>query len=334
MSMSDTIPTSKSQAGGLRSFGGVEIALGVLAALLAGVSLLAVFFTAGTEPATQRMMIPGVLTYLALAVYFVTLGVGSWRGRRWARALALATGWIGLATGLAMALTTALIMPRTLETIPGATPGLKWFIAGCMSAVILVFLIILPAAMILFHRRAAVRETVEQMDPVPRWTDRLPTSVIAFALLWGWVSVASLTSSFAYRALPIGGIIIGGAGATALMLVSAAAAFWVTWGTIHLQRAAWWTALVLLLLGAAVTFWMIPRVDFAAWYAAMELPMDPMQIELLEDLYGSPAFIGLAAVLWLGYFGWLLWIRRYFFRNSEPGDDPLIHRSQRPIEPR
>ena len=91
----------------LTVFGIFQILLGCVCGLI-GLMLVVVPTMGPTANAPQgqamntRMMIPGMVIYLLLAVAFVWLGIGSLRARRWAWTLTVVLSWMWLVMGVVM----------------------------------------------------------------------------------------------------------------------------------------------------------------------------------------------------------------------------------------
>lgn len=307
--------TFKNRRGGLLFFGVALMILGALAGLMGAFMLVGFWFSSeALDAAQRRMMLPSVIFYFLAGAYLVVLGVGSMRMKRWSRAMILATSWLWLVTGLVGILVFVFVVsPMLSETLPAGHAGVQSAIVGCMSVFFVLFGLVLPLSFLLFYRSRHVRLTVESLDPVSRWTDRVPLPVLAFAILWFYGGICSLIWPLSYRALPLGPWIIRGTALLVIMMIGAAAGFFVGLGSVRLWRAAWWTALVLMSVGAVLSFVLVPNADFEQWYEEMGIPADPVQIEMLESMYSSGWFLGMMALMWLIYFGWLLLMRRYFF---------------------
>src|SRR5262245_62039640 len=84
-------PSYRDRSTGLILFGILEILVGVLCLLMAGVMVLGQMTLARSPgaPANMQMLMPGMLFYAWIAVAMVWLGIGSIQCRRWARALVL-----------------------------------------------------------------------------------------------------------------------------------------------------------------------------------------------------------------------------------------------------
>src|SRR5688572_24251001 len=94
-------PAYKNRRTGLIVFGIALIALGGLCLLFVPLAALGHFMAAKTTgDANFRMVLPSLLIYGALGVLFVSLGIGSIKGRRWARAVTLVLSWVWLAFGI------------------------------------------------------------------------------------------------------------------------------------------------------------------------------------------------------------------------------------------
>lgn len=290
--------------------------------LFIGFALLMVATFLAAPPTAQGAMPAGTamyisLFYLALAVLFGTLGIGSMMARRWAPPLILVVSWGWLICGVVTAAMMTYVLPMTMESMPEAQEGAKAFAIGCMSIGIGLFGVVVPLVFILFYRSVHVQATVQRLDPVSRWTDGQPVSLLVFAS-WMFFGAASLLlSSFMYKALPVGAFMLRGWPVFAVMAAMATLLAWIGWGTLQRWRSAWWSAVVLLVIGIAWGASMIMTTDPLAMYEAMGIAVDPQQTKLVMAFYSSPLFYGWMATIWIGYFAFLLYLRRYFFARSE-----------------
>jgi len=177
-----------------RSKGGI-LAVGIIAIVVGGFAALAVlislFVVAARLPAwaeTDRAALAGVFLpewlYAVGAVSLIWLGIGTVRVRRWAWALMLALSWVWLL------LSTLMTVSLISAMVAGAIGRAEAVVAGFAVAVGAVFFIGLPLAFILVLGRAQVRQAFVELDPLPRWTDRAPVSVLG-------------TSAFLVGAVPI-----------------------------------------------------------------------------------------------------------------------------------
>jgi hypothetical protein len=317
---SDTVtPAFKNRRPGLIGCGVVHLLFGLM---FVGFALLMVATFA--MPAAQRAAMPAgmmaytVLFYLALAALFASLGIGSMMARRWAPPLILVTSWGWLVCGLAAASMMGFTVPMMTASLPQDQPGAKAAMVGCMSIVIGLFGIIVPLVFVLFYRSADVKATVQQLDPVPRWTDGQPAALLVFASWMFFGAVSTLLSSLMYKALPIGEFMLRGWPVFAVMGTMATLMFWVGWGTLRRLPAAWWSAVVLLIIGVVWGTLMLTSTDPAAMSKAMGMAPDPRQEQMTEAMYSSPFFFGWVAFFWAAYLVFLLYIRRYFFARPEP----------------
>src|SRR5215203_4268331 len=223
-------PAFKNRRPGLIGCGVVHLLFGLL---FVGFALLMVATFA--MPAAQRAAIPaGVMAYtglfyLALAALFTSLGIGSMMARRWAPPLILVTSWGWLVGGIAGICMMGFMLPMMTASLPQNQPGAKTFKVGCMSIGIGIFGIILPLVFVLFYRSPDVKATVEQLDPVPRWTDGQPVSLLVFAAWMFFGAVSVLLSSLMYKALPIGGFMLRGWPVFVVLAAMATLLFWIGW---------------------------------------------------------------------------------------------------------
>lgn len=310
----------KNRRPGLIGCGIVHLLLGLL--FIGFSALLVLTFAvapsgAAKAPIPKGTMVYTGLFYVALAALFVVLGVGSMVARRWAPPLILVTSTAWLICGLATGGVMGFVLPLMTASLPNDQEGAKAFMVGCMSIGIALFGIVLPLIFILFYRSAHVKATVELLDPVPRWTDGQPISLLIFASWMFFGAVSVLLSSFMYKALPIGGFMLRGWPVFAFMAAMATLLLWIAVGTLRRLRAAWWSAVALLIVGVTWGAFFLTSTDPMAMYEAMGMPLDPQQTAMMAAMYSSPFFYGWIAILWTGYLVFLLYIRRYFFTRSE-----------------
>jgi hypothetical protein len=315
-------PEFKNRRPGLIGCGVVHLLFGIL---FIGFSALMVAMVtvmpkgAQPQPMPSGMVVYTSLFYLLLAALFVTLGIGSMMARRWAPPLIQVTSWGWLIGGVLGSAMMFVMVPKTLATLPNQQPGSAAMAMGCMAVVFGLFGVAVPLAFVLFYRSAQVKRTVEVLDPVPRWTDAQPVSILIFASWMFFGAVSVLLSSFMYRALPFGTFMLRGPAVFLVMAVMATLLFWVGVGTLKRIPAAWWSAVVLLIIGATWGAVMITSTTPETMSEAMGIPYNAQQAALTKAMYSSPFFFAWIVIFWIGYLVFLLYIRRYFFRRSASG---------------
>jgi len=164
----------RDRRGGLVAFGILQIVVGLICALFVLVLAAALELTSRRGMAAPANIAPAFVIYGAAAFYFITVGMGSVRLRRWARAMSVAFSAAWLAIGVAIVLSSILFVQRTLVFV---RPSETARVVGITAAILIVAFIVLPLALFLFYRRDDVRLTCESHDPAIRWTDRVPWPV-------------------------------------------------------------------------------------------------------------------------------------------------------------
>ena len=316
----------KDRTVGLVVFGILEIFLGGLCALF--VPLIAFSIAMGTRggtPMDPRMMIPGMMMYVLMAVVLIWLGIGSVRCRRWARALSLVLGWLWLVAGIMGMGFFIVLMPGMQEAMAqqgGAPPREFLFVMqGFMLAMVGCIYIVIPGALVLFYQSRHVRATCEAKDPQVRWTDRCPLAVLALSVVWA-VTAFSMLGALSYGGVfPLFGVLVSGPLGVLVILAVAAAAGYLAWGTYRLKMTAWWGSVAMiaaLAVSAVVTF---SRMGLMDLYRAMNMPPEQLKmieqtgmIERMDALMCWFPLVG--ALVFLAY---LLFTKRYFTRAAVEG---------------
>jgi len=317
-----TIPEASNRSRALAAYGWILIAAGalcVLVALLSAALLVLARSSPGGPPIAVSGVVFNVAFYLCLAGAFVAVGVGSIRERRWARALALILAWTWLAVGVLGFLAMALLLPGLLSSqSAGAPPGMLTCVMVFTLLLIAVFLILLPALLILFYRREDVRRTVELRNPNPDWTDRVPVSILGIVVALAIGAVACVFSLPAMRALPIFGTVLTGWAAAGVMFLFAAVSALLAVATFQRRNAAWWGLIGLQVLGLAniLTF---RNLDMEKLMSQMGYSTDQARLSSGLNVVGSHAFLGLMAAAWVAMLVFLLMVRKDFRQDSAAG---------------
>lgn len=304
---------------GLVVFGVLQIALGGICALMAPLMLLGAIMSSrlGASSAAQMSvatMIPGVVFYVLLAVWFIWLGIGSIMARRWARALLLVSSWMWLICGIGGLIAMLLFMPDISAQMAkgGQMPQQMVVIMKCvMIGFMAVIYLVIPGALVLFYRSKHVKATCEFRDPHVRWTDKCPLPVLAVSLIFGFWAVSMLLMGFYHWAIPFFGVVLSGtAGALAAMVVLLLSAY-VARGAYRLSLRAWWCSILLVIawtLSACITF---SRVSLLEFYEKMNFP--EQQLDMMRQLTVPQSTLALVFGLWVVVFlGFLLYTKRYF----------------------
>jgi len=271
----------KDRRSGLVVFGALQILLGLFSFLV----LLRIAATARVNVA-QSLFFISVFTF-----YLIVTGIGSIRGRRWARALiaAISGAWTVFGTfGFAL-------MFIILRQTP--TTGTIAFFA--------IFGIVLPLALTLFYSSRDTALTADELDPKLRWTDRVPVPVLAICAVLAFSSVETLINA-GKESFTFFGQRLAGAPAALAMIAFGILFAHVAIQAYRLRESAWWVLLLLQVISAATSVMTLPRS---------------------ATLAQQPALWAAIAVGWLAYLGFLIYIRRYFGLRVERAPAPVLSTS-------
>ena len=312
-------PGYKDRRTGLIVFGIFAILIGGACALLVPLAFFGQMMAArrlGTDFDSSAAII-GATVYGLMAVVLIWLGVGSVLARRWARALLLCLGWMGLIIGLIAMPAVYMAMSTIGDTmraqgriVPPATLAIIKFVALATTFAIY---IVIPGVAVLFYRSPHVRRTCEALDPVTRWTDRCPLPVLALCLLKGFGAVMLLVILPIYgRAFPLAGFVVQGWPARLLWLAVIAFMIYAARGFYRLDLRVWWIYTVgalLLWTSSLVTFQRVGLVDF---YRQMGLPERQLEVMANNPLLRNSSILWVSLASMVAVLGYLLYVRRYF----------------------
>ncbi len=319
-------PAVKDRSLALVLAGIVVVGLGVVCFAFCGFTLLSLQLPrppGAGQPPPLRLMLPSLFLYVAAGIFFVWSGVGVMLGRRWARALLSAVSRLWLAAGLLGGGVACWLVPRMMPTVlaqgAGAAPdaaalpaGVPWVIYGCMAGCIGVAYVLLPGALAWFFGRPSVRATCERKDPLPRWTDRCPDSVLVLVLLLGYAA-AMFPATLAMGVMFAFGRVISGFAAALFAALLAATSGVLAVGVYRLRPAAWWGMVALLAFGgAAWSGFFISAATLRELYAGMGMDVSQPGMAALLAAFDGPGFGLLGLALVGAGVGYLLYVRPHF----------------------
>ena len=315
----------KDKKTGLIAFGVIQIIFGGFCALAVPLMILGMLAStirgkSSAAPMSVRMMIPGVLFYVLLAVWFIWMGIGSIKARRWARALLLVSSWLWLICGVGglifMLFFLSNIYDRTgknAQMPPAAVLIMKFVMIGFMT----VFYVVIPAVFVLFYKSKNVKATCEFRDSQVRWTDKCPLPVLAVSFIFGLWAVSMLFMGLHRWTIPFFGFILSGMTGASVSLVAMLLYLYVAWGTYKLNIRAWWCSVLLIIAWALSTVITFSRVSIWDLYEKMGFPEQQLEIMRNSGISQSPIMPLFLGIWFLGLLGYLLYTRRYFVNFPE-----------------
>lgn len=315
-------PGFKSRRGGLIAFGAIQIAFGLLCALmlvLMGIGLAAAAAMGGQPGAPAmdtRMMMPGFLFYLLLAVWNLWMGIGSIMARRWARALVLVMSWVWFVMGTVGMIFLLAWMPDMFDRMAavGQMPPAAVQVATVVTFVFAaLFYTVIPGLFVLFYGSPHVKATCDRIDPRPRWTDRCPLPVLALSVMAAiWAACMPLMGFYGW-CIPFFGTILTGAGGAAFALLAAVLLAFLARGLYRLNLAAWWGTAALSVVWAASVAVTFSRIDMMKYYEKMNFPAEQMEALRVMPMMQNSSWIAWAIAGWvIAGLGYMVWTLRYF----------------------
>jgi hypothetical protein len=258
--------------GGLIAWGVVAIVIGSLY-LLGGAS--SVVFVAvlpkitGRPASADALLTMGLAAAMSLAmgVGLLWLGIGCCQGRRWVRPLILAGGWVFLVSGVVSIVPVTMMMTAAQARQPQPFPGATVVIGAFTVVGAVLFVVVLPLFLVLWFRRPSVGQTLAVMDPVGRWTDGVPLTVLAWTIACVWMGGGLAVGAAGGAYLWFTHMLQGGSAAIGVAVGLALAAAGV--GCLRRSGVAWGASIALFALSAASAVTFVVAGDTAEYQQMM-----------------------------------------------------------------
>lgn len=319
-------PVYRDRTTGLMIFGVFQIILGLLAALMVPLVALGAFMSRLATGGAMRpgQVISGMLTYASVAAVLFTLGVGSAQTKRWARALTLVISWYWLITGVFVTVLITAVLPVTMRGMlaalrqnaagtssPGFSTGVMAVVLTFIIVLAAIFLVMVPAAFVIFYSRRDVAETCRRRDPIERWTDRAPLPVLGASIVLFAGSLYMLLSGVTLPMFPFFGQYLIGIRAAGCFFVLAAIDLYAAVALFRLRSSGWWIAMLttsIRLLSMAITF---RRADLMQAYSKLGWSDAQVQVLNASPMFRSHVILWWSLMSLVLFFGYLLWLKRY-----------------------
>jgi hypothetical protein len=325
-------PTYTDRRTGLVVFGTFQIIMGLLSALMIPLMVLGAFMSRMAPGAAMRPLqyVATIVSYVALAATFITFGIGSVLTKRWARALTLVTSWYWLILGSLITVLFTAILPVTFRsamqqaerTSGAASPEFTTGFMAIFLTIIIVlaafFLIIVPLVYVIFYGRNDVGETCRRRDPIERWTDRSPLPVLGAVVLNFVGALFSLMTAVTTPLFPFFGLYLTGLPGGACFLAIGALDMYLAFALFRRQRSAWWIAILTVpvrILSMILTY---GRADLFQAYSKIGVSDQQLQMMSANPIFRGHVILWWSLISMFIYFGYLLWLKRYFREPELP----------------
>jgi hypothetical protein len=320
-------PAYRDRATGLVIFGVAQIILGLLAGLMVPLIALSAFMSRLAPGGAMRpsQLISGAVTYAFIAAALLTLGIGSVRSKRWARALTLVISWYWLILGTLATVSLTAALPVAMKSAlaqaqqTSAGPSSPEITTGVMAVIITLvivffafFLVLVPIALLIFYSRNDVAETCRHRDPVERWTDRAPLPVLGASVAFFTGSMYSLLVGLTTPMFPFFGHYLTGIPAAGCLVVLAALDLYLAVALFRLRLSGWWIATVAAPVRMLAVAFSYSRAGLMQAYSKMGWSDEQMNMLNSSPLFRSRVFLWWSVILMMLFFAYLLWLKRYF----------------------
>jgi hypothetical protein len=310
---------------GLTIFGILQIILGLFAAMLIPIALLGAFMSRlGPGGAMHvRQLFSGMVSYGSIAVIMITLGIGSIRARRWARALTIVGSWYWLIMGVLITILLTATLPVMMRTglaqaqrSAGNAAPVPTIVMAVIVTLIIVFaavlLIVVPIAFLVFYSRKDVEQTCRHRDPIERWTDRTPLPVLGASVVLFLGSLYLLLMAVTTPLFPFFGNYLTGIPAAICFFALATIDIYLSFAIYRLQSSGWWAAVILSpirLISMAITF---RRANLMQAYSKLGWSNAQLQVLNSNPMFRNHLILWWSLISLVLFFGYLVWLGRYF----------------------
>ena len=273
--------------------------------------------------------------YGLIGILFLYAAIGCFTYRRWARPMNLTLGWGWLYMGVVMMMGLVVMMgpmreamsgamkKATVATSGGASPppvpieGILGIVMVVYLVIIVVFVIVPPSLILWLNWSEDVRHTLEWRDRSPRWTDRLPVALSGLVIASALFALVSVPGVFLMNEPWMAPLLGDGPVKYAWWLVPVAWAY-VAWGTLRRQLAAWFTAMISLLAGAAMGFFSMRGTNWVELYKQMGIAESDVgeMARMMEAMFNPQKMMTLMIIGFVPLFGYLFWIFKDFRKTA------------------
>ncbi len=199
----------KDRTGRLAIMGVVQLCIGGMFAL----ACVAILLASGFLTILLLEIVVVITIFGGLAAWFITMGIGSIRARRWARAMTLVAAWLFLSTGVNSVVNVAFNVPhgnKTAGANGGVPPGSASASYYVMLAVMATVNIAVPAIFVWAYSGRNVKATCAYYNPEPCWTDRRPLPIFTLCLVYSfWIILYPILGATGW-AFPFFGVLLTG----------------------------------------------------------------------------------------------------------------------------
>ncbi|VGO20370.1 hypothetical protein [Pontiella sulfatireligans] len=320
---------AKDHTVGLAVFGTTEILMGILCFSLAMLLLVVVSASGlrGMKPSHCAMAM-GLLFFLT--GWFIVMGMGSLKARRWARALLVVGAWVSVFLGTLSLSLVLYILPEVFGSLtdsaripPTVALGVLYFAV----LVLVLLLVVFPLAVIVFNSLKGVQNTCERLNPNPSWTDRTPLPLLTMSFISVLGSLTILAGATTNYTVFIYGHIVSGLPGMAVMALISVAFGYVGRGAYSRKMHAWWGAYALVLVTSSSMMLTFSEIEMPLLYTHMGYSAEQAGSEVFHFI--TPAMLTLLSCIW-GVMAciYLVWVRDCFL----PEKDEIVVKSYQQLK--
>jgi hypothetical protein len=215
-----------------------------------------------------------IIGYYLIAALLIPLGYGHLKMRRWIRTLSVTLWWFWLVVGAPVIVVVFFILAASKDlSLPAALMAL---------ALLGLSYFLFPALFIRFYRGRNVRRTLEARDARSYWIEGVPVPILVLSSLYLFYVIVLHILMLFNGIYPLFGRFVYGFQGILLLDVSVACLICLIWGTLRLQRWAWWGAVILVGSFTFSAILTLVRSDYSSILSGLAFPA--REIEFLGGL--------------------------------------------------
>jgi hypothetical protein len=243
------------------------------------------------------------------------VGIGHVKLRRWSLTLTQLYIWFWLGAGILLVGNGIWLVPSLFRLELSHDAGSLQLVPIGVS--LFVFLVLLPILALWFYKSEKVKAVFEAHDPNRYLTEKYPFPLLALLLLYVIMIIVLHMAIFFQGLFPMFGQIMLGRQSAYIIALCVLILGILIYGTVRLERWAWWISIVFVLLLTISSVMTFSRHGFYDILLLMKLPVNEMGLIDKMALLHNYHLVGLFTVPLLIALGMIIYSKPLFLKESD-----------------